>query len=101
MKYFDISTPCGTFSNTNLYELFYMLDLVSFGRNSELQLYYLTWKKKCMISDELCTVLCENFSTDTSSEQKGFVPQVLTHEVSIDFRCGEALPFSSTICKCI
>lgn len=36
-----------------------------------------------------CVLFSENVSTDTSFEQKGFVPQVLTHELSIDFRCGE------------
>lgn len=53
-----------------------------------------------MISDELCAI-SENFSTDTSFEQKGFVARVLTHELSIDFRCGEALLSSNMICNCI
>lgn len=48
-----------------------------------------------------CVLFSENYSTDTSFEQKGFVPQVLTHELSIDFRCGEASPSSNTIRNCI
>lgn len=86
----------------NLYELLYMLIFSSPWKEFKTATFfdYLVWKRNVWFLMN-CVLFSENFSTDTSFEQKGFVAQVLTHELSIDFRCGEALPSSNTICNCI
>lgn len=90
------------FSCKNLYQLFYMLIFSSPWKavKTATFFYYLAWKRNVWFLMN-CVLFSENFSTDTSFEQKGFVPQVLTHELSMDFRCGEASPSSNTICNCI
>lgn len=88
--------------NAKSYELFYILIFSSPWKefNTATFFYYLTCKRNAWFLMN-CVLFSENFSTDTSFEQKRSVPQVLTHELSIDFRCREALPSSNMICNCI
>lgn len=102
VKYFYVSTAYDICSNAKYLWIILHTCISSPWKdfNTATFFYYLTWKRNAWFLMN-CVLFSGNFSTDTSFEQKGFVPQVLTHELSIDFRCGEALPDSNTICNCI
>lgn len=91
VKYFYVSTAYDIYVLVqNIYELFCILAFLPPWKTSTLQLSLLSdLEKKCVL-DELCAIFWEFLHWHIFWTER-ICSQVLTHELSIDFRCGVSI----------